>query len=141
MDNKGNFYQVKAVVLGNYAVGKTTFMQTFIEQKPYIESIGTLVWDVKYRYLDNSNGQPSILLEITDTAGQEQGNNIVNNSIMTSKALSFLMFDLTDKDSFVVPGSKSKGVEYWYNDYIAQFGVNKKTTVLIGNKADLKEQR
>jgi small GTP-binding protein len=26
MDNKGNFYQVKAVVLGNYAVGKTTFM-------------------------------------------------------------------------------------------------------------------
>ena len=82
MDNKGNFYQVKAVVLGNYAVGKTTFMQTFIEQKPFFESIGTLVWDVKYRYLDNSNGQPSIMVEITDTAGQEKGNNIVNNSIM-----------------------------------------------------------
>jgi hypothetical protein len=69
--------------------------------------------------MDNSNGEQSILLEITDTAGQEKGNNIVNNSIMTSKALSFLIFDLTDKDSFVVPGSKSKGVEYWYNDYIA----------------------
>jgi GTPase SAR1 family protein len=122
MDNKQNFYQVKAVVLGNYAVGKTTFMMTYIDQKPYHESKGTLVWDIQHRNMENSHGKPTILVEITDTAGQEKGNNIVNNSIMRSKALSFLIFDLTDKDTFVVPGSKSKGVEYWYNDYISMYG-------------------
>jgi GTPase SAR1 family protein len=141
MDNKGNLYFVKAIVLGNYAVGKTTFMMTYIEQEPYYESKGTLVWDVQHRTMNNSNAQPSIYVEITDTAGQEKGNNIVNNSIMRSKALTFLMFDLTDKDTFVVPDSKSKGVEYWYNDYISMYGDSKHTMVLIGNKADLKEKR
>jgi GTPase SAR1 family protein len=91
--------------------------------------------------MENNHGKPTILVEITDTAGQEKGNNIVNNSIMRSKALSFLFFDLTDKDSFIVPGSKSKGVEYWYNDYISMHGDLKNTMVLIGNKADLKEKR
>jgi GTPase SAR1 family protein len=76
-----------------------------------------------------------------DTGGQEKGNNIVNNSIMRSKALSIIIFDLTDKDTFVVGGSKSKGVNYWYNDYVSLHGDNKNTMVLIGNKADLKEER
>ena len=87
MDNKQNFYQVKAVVLGNYAVGKTTFMMTYVDQEPYYESKGTLVWDIQHRSMENSHGEQTILVEITDTAGQEKGNNIVNNSIMRSKAL------------------------------------------------------
>jgi small GTP-binding protein len=141
MDNKESFYQVKAVVLGNYAVGKTTLMMTYVDQQPYYESKGTLVWDMQHRSMENSHGKKTILVEITDTAGQEKGNNIVNNSIMRSKALTFLIFDMTDKDTFVVPGSKSKGIEYWYNDYISMYGDLKHTMVLIGNKADLKDKR
>ena len=60
---------------------------------------------------------------------------------MRKKALSFLFFDLTEKDTFAVEGSKSKGVEYWYNDYTSRFGMSEHTMVLIGNKADLKEKR
>ena len=78
MDQKENLYQVKAVVLGNYAVGKTTFVNTYVSQKPYNESKGTLVADVHYIKMNNSHGKPSILLDITDTAGQEKGNNIVS---------------------------------------------------------------
>jgi hypothetical protein len=58
-----------------------------------------------------------------------------------NNVLSFLIFDLTDKDTFVVPGSKSKGVEYWYNHHISMNLALKHTMVLIGNKADLKEKR
>jgi GTPase SAR1 family protein len=61
--------------------------------------------------------------------------------MMRKQALSFLFFDLTEKDTFAVEGSKSKGVEYWYNDYSSRFGMSEHTMVLIGNKADLKENR
>ena len=79
MDKKENLYLVKGVVLGNYAVGKTTFVNTYISQKPYHESKGTLVKDIQYIKMTNSHGKPSILFQITDTAGQEKGNNIISS--------------------------------------------------------------
>ena len=91
--------------------------------------------------MDNTHGEPSIKVVITDTSGQEKGKNIVNNSIMRGKALTFLMFDLTDKETFLVPGSKSKGIEYWHNDYVSMYGDSRQTMVLIGNKVDLKDKR
>jgi GTPase SAR1 family protein len=79
MDKEENLYLVKAVVLGNYAVGKTTFVNTYVSQKPYHEPKGTLVADIQYIKINNSHGNPSILLHITDTAGQEKGNNIISS--------------------------------------------------------------
>ena len=60
MDIKESFYQVKAVVLGNYAVGKTTFINTFVAQEPYHEAKGTLIIDLHYIKMENSHGKPSI---------------------------------------------------------------------------------
>jgi small GTP-binding protein len=141
MEREENFYLVRAVVVGNYAVGKTTFVNTFAAQEPYYESKATLLEDILYINMDNSHGKKSIYLEITDTAGQEKGNNIISTNTVRKRALSFLMFDLTDKNTFLVEGSISKGVVYWFNEYISRFGDSEHTIVLIGNKADLTEQR
>ena len=48
MEREENFYQFRAVVLGNYAVGKTTFINTFVAQEPYHETKGTLIIDLHY---------------------------------------------------------------------------------------------
>ena len=60
MEREENFYQIRAVVLGNYAVGKTTFINTFVAQEPYHETKGTLIIDLHYIKMENSNGNPSI---------------------------------------------------------------------------------
>ncbi len=60
MNKMDNLYHIKVLILGNYAVGKTTFMMTYVGQKPYYESKGTIVWDLQLHKMDNSLGQTSI---------------------------------------------------------------------------------
>ena len=61
----------------------------------------------------------------------------VSTSIMRKKCVSFLMFDVTNPDSFYVEGSKSEGIEYWYNDISLPNAPLLVTRFLVGNKANL----
>ena len=61
----------------------------------------------------------------------------VSKNIMRKKCVCFLMFDVTNPDSFYVEGSKSDGIEYWYNDISLQNAPLLVTRFLVGNKANL----
>ena len=51
------------------------------------------------------------------------------------------MFDVTNAESFIVEGSKSQGIEYWYNDISLPNAPHEVIRILVGNKANLKNQR
>ena len=51
------------------------------------------------------------------------------------------MFDVTNAESFIVEGSKSQGIEYWYNEISLPNAPPPVIRILVGNKANLKNQR
>ena len=65
----------------------------------------------------------------------------MTTSIMRKKCVCFLMFDVTNPESFIVEGSKSEGIEKWYNDYSTQNAPVLVTRILVGNKANLNSKR
>ena len=51
------------------------------------------------------------------------------------------MFDVTNSESFIVEGSKSQGIEYWYNEISLPNAPPPVVRILVGNKANLTNQR
>ena len=51
------------------------------------------------------------------------------------------MFDVTNPQSLYVEGSKSAGIEYWYNKISIENAPVLVTRILVGNKANLNSKR
>ncbi|KFZ60122.1 RB27B protein, partial [Podilymbus podiceps] len=134
-------YLIKLLALGDSGVGKTTFLYRYTDNKFNPKFITTVGIDFREkRVVYNSrgpNGSPGkafkVHLQLWDTAGQERFRSLT--TAFFRDAMGFLlMFDLTSQQSFL-------NVRNWMSQLQANAYCENPDIVLIGNKADLSDQR
>jgi Ras-related protein Rab-8A len=119
-------YIVKVGIVGNYNVGKSSFLNSYIEQEGCKCQLSTIGVDFRSKVVDF--GENSYKLHIWDTAGQEQFANIVRGYLREVDIIIF-MYDTTNIKSF-------QDLPKWINE-VDHF--NKKKNVIkyiVGHKKD-----
>ncbi|MHA1798446.1 MAG: Rab family GTPase [Candidatus Helarchaeota archaeon] len=122
-------YRFKIVVVGDYAVGKTTLIINFTEKTfrgMYVPTVG-VQFTKKILTIDNDE----IELTIWDIAGQDKFAK-VRQTFYEDAAGFIIVYDLTRKKTI-------DDIKMWYEDVIKN--TEKIPCILIGNKSDLKIER
>ena len=129
-EKKGNALQIKILLLGESAIGKTCLIERYVNSSFKGNYLITIGMDIRIKKLEINNYDVNVT--INDTAGQERFRSITK---MVYKGADGILvgFDLTDIDSF-------NQVNYW----IDQIEANKSkdypiSLILFGNKCDIKE--
>lgn len=134
-------YLIKLLALGDSGVGKTTFLYQYTEKKFNPKFVTTVGIDFREKrlvhHVGSSNGKTGnpfrIHLQLWDTAGQERFRSLT--TAFFRDAMGFLLvFDLTSQQSFL-------NVRNWISQLQANAYCENPDVVLIGNKADLSDQR
>lgn len=120
----------KIILLGDSAVGKTSILFRFSENTYNADFHSTI--GVDFRVSLQKYQEKTIKLQLWDTAGQERFRNIVSSYYRVAHAALFI-FDITNLSSFENIAMWIGESENFLKDDIPKF--------LIGNKADLKENR
>ena len=124
--------KIDLITLGDTAVGKTCLLQRFSENKFSNAHITTLGIDYKFKYL-NIDGK-NIKLLMWDTAGQERFRNMTQQYYKQADCAVFT-YDCTNEDTF-------NSMRHWVRQFESQTkGGAELAKVLVGNKADLTDQR
>jgi small GTP-binding protein len=124
-------YIVKVGIVGNYNVGKTSFLNSFIEKESINSQITTI--GVDFRYMLYKFKDIEFKLQIWDTAGQEQYANIVRSYLKEIDIVIF-MFDITSMLSF-------KKLDKWITE-VEYFNKDKNIIkYIVANKKDLEKHR
>jgi small GTP-binding protein len=125
---KRAFQKLKMIILGDHAVGKSSWLGRFAEpDEPFrFNQIATIGIDYKVRTIETS-GQ-TVKVFIYDTAGQERYRSIVS-AYFKDVAAVLLMYDVTNRTSF-------QGTRVWMT-MIEKQCPSTVVTFLIGNKQDL----
>ena len=123
--------KIKILTLGDFAVGKTSFITKFIDNKfseVYLSTIGV---DFKFKTQVLPNGK-KVKIQFIDTAGQERFHSIAYNMIKHADGI-LLIYDITRKETF---DNVSNWIENIRENKISNFPI-----ILIGNKSDLENER
>ena len=123
-----NEKKYKILIIGEASVGKTSIMCRYADNffpENYKSTIGI---DFRIKKINHKNDKFKI--QILDTAGQERFRSIGNSYYREVRGI-FIVFDLTDKDTF-------NQLDYWLqsiNDV-----VDNQNIIILANKCDLKEE-
>jgi Ras-related protein Rab-11A len=131
MTESAQRYTFKVVVIGDWAVGKTSLIRRHAKSKFDFDTkptIGVEVTTKSYKL----QGGTAIAFTIWDIAGQEFSS-AVRHQYYSGASAAVLVFDLTRPESFW-------HVKTWYVDLRDNLQ-QKVPVVLIGNKKDLLDQR
>ena len=123
--------EIKVLVLGNSAVGKSSIIVKYIDNKFSLNYMSTLGIDFKQKNIKLKNGK-EISLRIFDTAGQERYKSVSFSFIKKADGI-ILMYDITNKSTF-------EAINDWIKN-ISEFGKENLSIVLVGNKCDKSEER
>ena len=120
----------KVVVVGDFAVGKTSLCRRFAKREFSFEYKPTIGIDILTRtillpYLGK------VILQIWDTAGEEKFKRVIPMYFRGAN-YGLLVFDLTRKQTF-------DSVSKWYE--LLKKSIGEIPLILVGNKMDLKEKR
>jgi small GTP-binding protein len=123
-------FSLKIVVVGDSCVGKTCLLFRYVRDVYDPNTESTLGVEFMTKIVETEKHR--IQLQLWDTAGQELFRSVTRGYYRGS-AGAFLVFDLTNHDTFDHVGR-------WLHDVkeVARMDV---VTVLLGNKADLTNQR
>ena len=124
-------YTFKIIILGEISVGKTSFLQRFVNNdfKSEVKSTLTAENYKKTIRLDNSTLTHLILW---DTVGEERYRTITRQ-FYTDSYGAIILYDISNKNSFLK-------AEIWIKDVI-ETAPPDCIILLIGNKSDLNEER
>ncbi len=119
-------YVVKIGIIGDYSVGKSSIMNTYVYGEERSRHDSTIGVDFNHKIVEYQNHK--FKLHIWDTAGQEKFKAIVKSYYRDLDVL-FFIYDKTNSKSFL-------NLENWLLEVET---LNKKNTIkfLIGNKKDL----
>ncbi|XP_025707592.1 EF-hand calcium-binding domain-containing protein 4B isoform X2 [Callorhinus ursinus] len=120
----------KIVLVGNSAVGKTSFLRRFCEERfaPGLAATVGIDYRVKMVRVDDS----SVALQLWDTAGQERYRCITQQFFRKADGV-IVMYDVTARQSFLSVRQWLSSVEEAVGDYIP--------VLLLGNKIDNEKER
>jgi small GTP-binding protein len=123
-------FSLKIVVVGDSGVGKTCLLLRYVRDIYDPDTQSTLGVEFMTKIIETEKHR--IQLQLWDTAGQELFRSVTRGYYRGS-AGAFLVFDLTNHDSF-------EHVGRWLHD-VKEVARTDVVTVLLGNKADLADQR
>jgi small GTP-binding protein len=123
-------FSLKIVVVGDSGVGKTCLLLRYVRDIYDPETQSTLGVEFMTKIIETEKHR--IQLQLWDTAGQELFRSVTRGYYRGS-AGAFLVFDLTNHDSF-------EHIGRWLHD-VKEVARTDVVTVLLGNKADLADQR
>ena len=121
---------IKIIILGSSSVGKTCILQKGFENEFNQNSLSTIGIDFKTKYFKFD--EDKVKVNYIDTAGQEKFRAISVNYLKGTDG-AVLVFDITKKETFELIGN-------WLDD-IRQNNKMSIGKMLLGNKADLKDER
>ena len=129
--DSGGIYKFKFIIVGDKAVGKSSIVRRFVENKfslDYRSTLGLNVLSHSIRFYGNE-----VYFSLWDLGGQEYFKRFRKTYYIGAQA-AFIVFDVCKRDSFA-------NVKVWYKE-LKDF-LNKKNIpiVIIGNKIDLSGQR
>ena len=132
MDNKNDEYDllIKALLIGDSNVGKTTIIGKYLDKNFSEKTLNTVGLDLKYVKLNINDMK--IKLQLWDTAGQERFRSMTTSYYRAVNVI-IIVFDVTSQNSF-------DHIKEWMNNIkqFAKLGVMK---VIVGNKIDLNDER
>lgn len=122
--------EIELITLGHTAVGKTSIISSFVDQKVTPSHMSTYSFDSKKKEVERDGKK--ITLKIWDTGGQERLRALAPNYIRRAHGI-FLIYDITSRDSF-------DQLAAWLESIYASADKNSKI-ILVGNKIDLDNER
>jgi small GTP-binding protein len=128
---KSGEYAFKLILGGDGAVGKTSLVHRFVENKfaaDYKSTIGTSIMKKECKF---GGLQSAVRFVIWDLAGQSQFKR-VRQSYLANAEAGILVYDVTNQSSF-------ENIENWFNE-IKKVSTNI-SLILVGNKIDLINER
>lgn len=129
MANKNCDCLIKLLTIGDSGSGKTSLLMKYTVGTFSPTFITTIGIDFKVKNIQINN--KFVKLQIWDTAGQERFRTITTSYYKGSQGI-FIVYDVTDRDSFI-------NVKKWIAN-IEQFADLHIAKILIGNKSDLQER-
>ena len=134
MTSKPKTFTFKIVIIGDYAVGKTSLLRNFTEHYfsfDYKPSIGANITVKEFKLPENKG---VVYANFWDIAGQELFSNLRNQFYEGTDACA-IVYDCTRKETFA-------NVKIWHrNVTIFEKRLKPDNIVLLANKVDLKDQR
>jgi len=127
--SEGKKYQLKVVVVGDPAVGKTSLIRRFADDKFEDEYKHTIGADFNVKVIEFPESKKNAVLTVWDIGGQERFE-IIRRYYYEGSHAGLIVFDLTNKKAF-------DHITNWYNDlreYLKDIPI-----ALIANKLDLKD--
>lgn len=118
------------LLLGNQAVGKSSLMLRFADDKFSLNMVSTTGVDFKIKEIE-LDGRP-VVIKVWDTAGQERFKTITQSYYRGAMGI-VLVYDVTDVKTF-------RRVEYWMKN-IATYANAHVCKILVGNKCDQEDLR
>jgi Ras-related protein Rab-8A len=123
-------YNSKILLIGDSAVGKTSIMMRYVNDKFSSSFITTIGIDFVTKIIDVAGNK--IRLQIWDTAGQERFRSITT-SYFNGADIVIIIYDICDESSF-------ENVGYWM-DTIKKSTTDSTGIILVGNKIDMETSR
>ena len=121
---------IKIMVLGNTAVGKTSFILTYTENTFQEVHLSTMGIDYKEKHIIIEGKK--YRLSVYDTTGQERYRSLAFSLIKNTDGI-ILIYDVTNESSF-------KAVPDWIQSAREKKGENY-PMIILGNKIDLEDER
>jgi len=122
--------QIKLLMVGESAVGKTCILQQYAEGTFDTHFITTIGIDYKLKHIELEGRK--VRLQMWDTAGQEKFRTITISYFRGAQGI-VLVYDVTNRKSF-------KRIEHWM-EQIEDNADKDVDKILVGNKCDLVNDR
>lgn len=122
-------YTLKLLVVGDYGVGKTSFITQFVDKTFYETQPATIGIDFRTKIIKIQNNTTKV--QLWDTVGQEKYQSVAT-SLLTKANGIIVMFDITNYTSF-------SNVHKWIE--IINDKCDKANILIVGNKSDAIEHR
>ncbi|KXJ24047.1 ras-related protein Rab-3 [Exaiptasia diaphana] len=123
-------YMFKLLIIGNSAVGKTSFLFRYADDSFTSAFVSTVGIDFKVKTVFRNDKR--VKLQIWDTAGQERYRTIT--TAYYRGAMGFiLMYDITNEESF-------QAVQDW-SSQVKTYSWANAQVILVGNKCDMEDER
>jgi small GTP-binding protein len=121
----------KVVFCGAVAVGKTAIFDKVLERE--FEASRSPTAGAAFAVAKINVDGKDMALNLWDTAGQEEYGSLVK-MYFRKTSIAVIVFDLTAYESF-------EQVDHWYQDVTESCGSTPPKIIIVGNKADLREER
>jgi len=129
--DSGGLYRFKFVIIGDFAVGKTSIVRRYVDQTysaDYRSTIGLNVMVHSFKFLGNE-----VSLVLYDIGAQTYFKRLRKMYYRGAQA-AFVVFDLSNRESY-------ENATKWFEELIDFIENKDLPIVLVGNKSDLLDQR